>query len=136
MWLNETNPQERKTLVAAFAGYGVDAFDYMIYTFMIPTLIAIWGMTKAEAGYIATGALITSAIGGWLAGILADRYGRVRVLQWTVAWVTVVTFLSGFTTSYEQLFFTRAMQGFGFGGEWSVGSVLIAEMIQARHRGK
>lgn len=136
MWLRETSPNERKTLVAAFAGYGVDAFDYMIYTFLIPTLIIAWGMTKAEAGYIATGALITSAIGGWAAGVLADKYGRVRVLQWTVVWFTLFTFLSGFTNSYEQLFFTRAMQGFGFGGEWSVGSVLIAEMIQARHRGK
>lgn len=136
MWIKETTKDERRTLTAAFAGYGVDAFDYMIYTFVIPTLIAAWGMTKAEAGYIATGALITSAIGGWAAGVLADKYGRVKVLQWTVLWFTVFTFLSGFTNSYEQLFFTRAMQGFGFGGEWSVGSVLIAEMIQARHRGK
>jgi MFS family permease len=136
MWLQQTKPEERRTLIAAFAGYGVDAFDYMIYTFMIPTLILVWGMTKTEAGYIATGALITSAIGGWLAGILADRYGRVRILQLTVLWFSVFTFLSGFTQSPEQLFITRALQGLGFGGEWSVGSVLIAEMIQARHRGK
>lgn len=136
MWLKETTREERKTLVAAFAGYGVDAFDYMIYTFLIPTLLGLWAMSRTEAGYIATGALITSAIGGWAAGILADRYGRVRVLQWTVAWFTLFTFLSGFTHSFEQLFFTRAMQGFGFGGEWSVGSVLIAEMIRREHRGK
>ena len=136
MWISETNQNERKTLVAAFAGYGVDAFDYMIYTFLIPTLMAAWAMSKVEAGYIATGALVTSAIGGWAAGILADKYGRVRVLQWTVMWFTLFTFLSGFTNSFEQLFFTRAMQGFGFGGEWSVGAVLIAEMIQAKHRGK
>lgn len=136
MWISETNQNERKTLVAAFAGYGVDAFDYMIYTFLIPTLMAAWAMSKVEAGYIATGALVTSAIGGWVAGILADKYGRVRVLQWTVMWFTLFTFLSGFTNSFEQLFFTRAMQGFGFGGEWSVGAVLIAEMIQAKHRGK
>ena len=136
MWISETNSNERKTLVAAFAGYGVDAFDYMIYTFLIPTLMAAWSMSKVEAGYIATGALVTSAIGGWAAGILADKYGRVRVLQWTVMWFTLFTFLSGFTNSFEQLFFTRAMQGFGFGGEWSVGAVLIAEMIQAKHRGK
>ena len=51
-------------------------------------------------------------------------------------WFTFFTFLSGFTNSFEQLFFTRAMQGFGFGGEWSVGAVLIAEMIQPKHRGK
>ena len=136
MWLRETTQTERKTLIAAFAGYGIDAFDYMIYTFMIPTFIAIWAMTKAEAGYIATGALITSALGGWLAGVLADKYGRVRVLQWTVLWFSFFTVLSGFTQSPTQLLITRALQGFGFGGEWSVGSVLIAEMISARHRGK
>ncbi|MBS0294362.1 MAG: MFS transporter [Proteobacteria bacterium] len=136
MWLKETSQEERRTLFAAFVGYGVDAFDYMIYTFMIPTFILVWGMTKTQAGYIATGALISSAIGGWLAGILADKYGRVRVLQLTVLWFSFFTFLSGFTHSPEQLFVTRALQGLGFGGEWSVGSVLIAEMIRARHRGK
>ncbi|SPA17578.1 MFS transporter [Cupriavidus taiwanensis] len=136
MWLKETTQAERKTLFAAFVGYGVDAFDYMIYTFMIPTFILVWGMTKAEAGYIATGALISSAVGGWLAGILADKYGRVRILQLTVLWFSFFTFLSGFTQSPEQLFVTRMLQGLGFGGEWSVGSVLIAEMIRARHRGK
>ncbi len=136
MWLKHTSPAERRTLAATFAGYAVDGFDYMIYTFLIPTLIAAWGMSKAEAGYIATGALITSAVGGWAAGVLADRFGRVRVLQWTVLWFAVFTALSGFTSSFGQLFFTRAMQGFGMGGEWAVGSVLIAETISARHRGK
>jgi MFS family permease len=136
MWLKDTKPAERRALVAAFAGYGVDAFDYMIYTFMIPTFILVWGMTKVQAGYIATGALITSAIGGWAAGVLADKYGRVRILQLTILWFSFFTLLSGFTQSPEQLFATRALQGIGFGGEWSVGSVLIAETISARHRGK
>ncbi len=136
MWLKDTSPPERRVLGAAFAGYGVDAFDYMVYTFLIPTLTLVWGLTKVEAGNIATAALVTSALGGWAAGILADRYGRVVVLQGTVLWFTVFTVLSGFTHSYEQLLVTRALQGFGFGGEWSVGSVLIAETIQARYRGK
>ncbi|MBB3213259.1 MFS family permease [Herbaspirillum sp. Sphag1AN] len=136
MWLNQTTTSERRTLAATFTGYAVDGFDYMIYTFLIPTLLAAWSMSKAQAGYIATGALLTSAVGGWLAGILADRFGRVRVLQWTVLWFAFFTFLSGFTGSFVELFFTRAMQGFGMGGEWAVGSVLIAETISARHRGK
>jgi MFS family permease len=136
MWLHQVSVRERRTLLAGFLGYGVDGFDFMIYTFLIPTLLAAWNMSRAEAGYIATGALMTSAAGGWLAGILADRYGRVRILQLTVLWFTVFTFLSGFTHSFAELLFTRAMQGFGFGGEWSVGSVLVAETIEARHRGK
>ena len=84
-WFDELSTRERRTLYAGFGGYAVDAFDFMIYSFLIPTLIAAWGMTKSEAGMIATSSLISSALGGWVAGILADRYGRVRVLQWTIA---------------------------------------------------
>jgi MFS family permease len=136
MWLQRTTDNERRAMLAAYAGYGLDGFDFLVYTFIIPTLITLWGMSKAEAGYIASATLLTSAIGGWGAGVLADRFGRVRILQLTVLWFTAFTFLSGFTHSYGQLLFTRAMQGFGFGGEWSVGSVLVAETIEARHRGK
>jgi MFS family permease len=136
MWLSLTTPRERRTLLAGFLGYGLDGFDFMIYTFLIPTLLAVFRMSNAQAGYIATGALATSAIGGWGAGVLADRFGRVRVLQWTVAWFALFTFLSGFTQTYGELLVTRALQGFGFGGEWAVGSVLVAETIDARHRGK
>jgi MFS family permease len=135
-WLRETDGQERTALTAAFGGYAVDAFDYMVYTFVIPTLIAAWHMSNAEAGWIATASLLSSAVGGWAAGILADRYGRVRILQLTILWFTVFTFLSGFTQAPWQLLATRTMQGLGFGGEWSVGSVLIAELIRPQHRGK
>ena len=136
MWLQRTRKSERTAMLAGFAGYGLDGFDFMIYTFLIPTLLTLWGMNKAEAGYIASATLLTSAIGGWGAGVLADRYGRVRILQITILWFAAFTFLSGFTHSYAGLLLTRAMQGFGFGGEWAVGSVLVAETIDARHRGK
>src|SRR5208283_2507047 len=88
------------------------------------------------AGLLATVTLILSAVGGWIAGLLADRIGRVRTLQITVAWFAVFTFLSGFTNSFEQLLVTRGLQGLGFGGEWAAGSVLMGEVISARHRGK
>jgi MFS family permease len=136
MWLQSTSASERRALLAAYAGYGLDAFDFMVYSFIIPTLLTLWSMSKAQAGYIASGALITSAVGGWAAGALADRFGRARILQLTVLWFAAFTFLSGFTHTFGELFLTRAMQGFGFGGEWAVGSVLVAEIIDARHRGK
>jgi MFS family permease len=136
MWLQSTSASERRALLATYAGYGLDGFDFMIYSFIIPTLLTLWSLSKAEAGYIASGALITSAIGGWAAGVLADRFGRARILQLTVLWFAIFTFLSGFTHNFGELFVIRAMQGLGFGGEWSVGSVLVAEIIDARHRGK
>jgi MFS family permease len=136
MWLQSTTAIERRTLLAAYLGYGLDGFDFMVYSFIIPTLLSLWGMSKAQAGYIASAALITSAVGGWAAGVLADRYGRARILQLTVLWFAVFTFFSGFTHSFGQLLFTRTMQGFGFGGEWAVGSVLVAEIIDAKLRGR
>jgi MFS family permease len=136
-WFTELTTRERRTLYAGIGGYAVDAFDFMIYSFLIPTLIATWGMTKSEAGMIATSSLISSAIGGWIAGILADRYGRVRVLQWTIATFAVFTCLSGFTHSFGQLLVTRTLQGIGFGGEWSVVTVMMAETIRSpQHRAK
>jgi MFS family permease len=135
-WIRELTGSERKTLTATFAGWAVDGLDFMVYTFIIATLKKAWNIDNTQAGYIVTVTLILSAIGGWLAGILADRFGRVRVLQITIVWFAFFTFLCGFTNSYEQLFVTRALQGLGFGGEWAVGSVLIGEMIRAQHRGK
>jgi MFS family permease len=135
-WFKELTGQEKKALIAAYGGWTVDAFDFMIYSFVIPTLIAAWGMSKGEAGMIATSALLLSAVGGWTAGALADRFGRVRVLQITIGWFAFFTFLSGFTNSFEQLLITRSLQGLGFGGEWAVGSVMVGEIIRAQHRGK
>jgi MFS family permease len=68
--------------------------------------------------------------------LLADRFGRTRILQLTILWFAVFTFLSGFTNSFWQLLITRGLQGLGFGGEWAVGSVLMGEAIRARYRGK
>jgi MFS family permease len=135
-WLAELTPGERNTLIATFGGWALDGMDVMAYSFVVPTLMTTWHITGGEAGLLGTIALLISAAGGWLAGFLADRYGRVRILQLTIAWFALFTFLSGLTNSWWQLLLTRALQGLGFGGEWAVGSVLMGETIRARHRGK
>jgi MFS family permease len=135
-WFKELSRQEKKAMVAAYGGWSMDAFDFMIYTFLISTLMTAWQMSGFQAGLIVTSALLLSAVGGWAAGVLADRWGRVRVLQITIVWFALFTFLSGFANSFEQLLITRSLQGLGFGGEWAVGSVMIGELIRPQHRGK
>ena len=49
---------------------------------------------------LGTVTLLFSAIGGWLAGILADRYGRVRVLQYTILWFSACTVAIGLTATH------------------------------------
>jgi MFS family permease len=135
-WLAELTPAERNTLIATFSGWALDGMDVMMYSFLIPTLIATWRLTEGQAGLLATSALLISAAGGWLAGLLADRYGRVRILQLTIVCFALFSLLSGLTNSFWQLLVTRGLQGLGFGGEWAVGAVLMGEAIRAQHRGK
>ncbi|MET3444107.1 MFS family permease [Variovorax paradoxus] len=135
-WLRTLNPNEKRTLTASFSGYAVDAFDYYTLPLVTPILLSLWGMSKTEVGLIGTATLVASAIGGWGAGILADRYGRVRILQLTILVFAIFTFACGLAQTPEQLLIARTLQGLGFGGEWAVGSVLIAEMIRPAYRGK
>ena len=127
---------ERRTFAACFGGWALDALDIQIYTFAVPALIAVWHITNAQAGLLATSALVISAFGGWIAGMLADVVGRARLLMIMIAWFAFFTFLSGFTNNFEQLLVVRGLQGFGFGGEWAAGSVLIGEVVRADDRGK
>jgi MFS family permease len=135
-WYSELSQTERRTFVAAFGGWAIDALDFMVFTFVITTLISLWGISNTQAGLLGTVTLLFSAVGGWLAGMLADRYGRVRVLQGTIIWFSVCTVAIGFTQDFSQLFVLRALQGLGFGGEWAVGAVLMGEIVRAEHRGK
>ena len=135
-WYSDLTTVERRTYWACFAGLGLDSMDATIYSLVIPALIATLGLTRPEAGYLATAALLGVAIGGWGAGILADRVGRVRVLQFTILWVGIFTVAAAFANSFPVLFGIRFLQGLGYGGEAAVGGVLISEVIRPVLRGR
>ncbi len=134
--LGDLNAKERRTLVACFGGWALNSFDVNLYALVIPTLLVTLNFKMSEAGLLATVALLLSAFGGWISGTLADKYGRVRVLQITIVWFAFFTFLAGFCNNFGQFFAVRALQGLGFGGEWAAGAVLIGEVINARYRGR
>src|SRR5437667_6187470 len=135
-WYAEMKPREKNTFWACLGGWILDAMDVQILSFAIPAIIAAFAITNADAGLIGTVTLLTSAFGGWFAGALSDRFGRVRTLQITIVWFAFFTFLCGFAQSYTQLFIFRALMGLGFGGEWAAGAVLMGEVIRPKHRGK
>jgi len=135
-WFGELNTKERRTMGACFGGWALDAFDVQMYSFVIPTVIALWGLSRGEAGLIGTVTLLISSLGGWFSGTLADRFGRVRMLQITILWYSIFTFLCAFAQNFEQLFVLRALHGFGFGGEWAAGAVLMGEVIRDKYRGR
>jgi MFS family permease len=135
-WFKEISVGERRTFWACFGGWALDALDVQIFSLVIPAVIAEWAISRTQAGLVGGATLVASALGGWIAGALSDRYGRVRTLQVTVACFAMFTFLCAFATSYPQFLVLKTLQGFGFGGEWAAGAVLMAEAIRAEHRGR
>nr|WP_156628599.1 MFS transporter [Burkholderia thailandensis] len=135
-WFATVSLRERRTFWACFGGWALDALDMQMFSLVIPAIVAEWSLSRTQAGFVGGATLVASAIGGWVAGMLSDRFGRVRTLQWTIACFAVGTFACAFATSYPQFVVLKALQGAGFGGEWAAGAVLMAETIRAEHRGK
>jgi len=136
IWVGELSPRESRTFAACFGGWALDAFDANLYSLVIPALMATMHLSRPQAGVLGTIGLMASAVGGWLAGALADRIGRVKVLQITIIWFSLFAFATGFAQNLEQLAVCRVLQGVGFGGEWATGAVLMAEVIRPQFRGR
>ncbi len=135
-WYHEVTHEERKTFWGCFGGWALDALDVQMLGLIIPAVIVAFGITKTQAGLISSVTLFSGAFGGWFLGAYSDRIGRVKALQITILWFSIFTFLSAFAQNYWQFIVLKAIQGFGFGGEWAAGSVLLAEIIRSEHRGK
>ncbi|MEV5729477.1 MULTISPECIES: MFS transporter [Streptomyces] len=135
-WLRALGPRGRRAFAGAFGGYALDSYDYFTLPLSMVALAAYFGLDSGQTGLFTTVTLVVSAIGGALAGVLADRIGRVKALMITVITYAVFTVACGFAPTYETLLVFRALQGLGFGGEWAVGAILVAEYASARHRGR
>jgi len=114
----------------------LDAFDVMLYSIVLATLMRELGMGKATAGFLNTLTLIASAIGSLGFGLLADRLGRRKMLSISILTYSVFTFACGFSTSVTMLAVFRFLLGLGMGGEWNSGATLVAETWPSAWRGR
>lgn len=135
----ETTPAptyKRKALFAAAVGYGLDGFDLLILSFALGGIITTFGLSDVEAGSLSTITLFGAVLGGIVFGSLADRYGRVRVLTWTVLIFAVFTGLSAIAQGYWDMAAYRFIAGIGIGGEFGIGMALAAEAVPANQRAR
>ena len=117
-------------------GWMLDGLDVMLYSFALLSIQAEFGLTGAQAGTLTAVTLAASAVGGTLAGVMADRYGRTRVLMGSILMYSIFTAMIATSHSFVELLLWRLLVGLGLGAEWSAGSVLVAETWPAEHRGK
>ncbi len=114
----------------------MDGFDLLILGFMLPAITAGLQLTAGQAGALVTWTLIGAVAGGILFGALSDRYGRVRMLTWTILLFAVFTGLCAFAQGFWDLLVYRTIAGIGLGGEFGIGMALAAEAWPAAKRAR
>lgn len=135
-WYRTISRQQWNVLLAAQFGWMLDAMDFVLYLMAITTLKAEFNFGDETAGLLATVSLLTSAAGGMIFGIVADKIGRTRALMATVLIFSLCSLGTATAQDLTQLILWRALLGFGMGGEWASGAVLVSESWPAVHRGK
>lgn len=126
----------RKAVFASAIGYGLDGFDLLILSFALSGIIATFQLTDVEAGSLHTITLLGAVLGGIVFGVLADKFGRVRMLMYSVILFAVFTGLSAIATGYTDLAIYRFIAGIGIGGEFGIGMTLAAEAVPAKMRAR
>ncbi len=125
-----------RSLFAAQIGWMLDAMDFLLFTFAVLPIQKEFAVSKSTIGLMFTVALVASAFGGVWFGRLADRVGRVRAMTWSILIYSFATAGTATAGAVWQLLAWRTLVGIGMGGEWSSGSVLVAETWPPQHRAK
>jgi len=129
------NPAARRTFVASFLGWTLDAFDFLLLTFVVSRIATTFGRSVAEVTGAITLTLMCRPIGALIFGWLGDRYGRRTPLMIDIAFYSVIQLLTAFSPNFIVFLVLRALYGVAMGGEWGLGAALTMESLPPGRRG-
>ncbi|MDE3246430.1 MAG: MFS transporter, partial [Acidobacteriota bacterium] len=137
--LNECGKPTRRhyvILAMAWAGWLFDFYDLMLLSFLLTPIKRDLGLGDWELSLLLGTTLAATALGGIFFGGLADRFGRKKVLTWTLLTYSFGTFFCGLAHAFWVFLLFRIVTGLGVGGEWATGQTLIGETFPARMRAR
>ena len=132
---HEESKDYLNALIASFLGWTLDAFDFFVLVFAVPTIAEEFHVDLTEIAKTIAVTLAFRPVGAFIFGLLADRYGRRLPLMLDLVFYSVIEVLSGLAPDYKTFLILRALFGIGMGGEWGVGASLVMEKVPPKWRG-
>ena len=139
MLMNEQtklNKHHYRIFALSWAGWVFDFYDLVLFTFLVSQLQSNLHFSAGMLSLCLGISLFATGFGGIIFGALGDKYGRKKVLQWTIIIYTIGTLLSAFSWNFYSLLIFRFITGLGVGGEWATGQTYINETFPDNLRAK
>ena len=130
--LAELNPAARKTFVACFLGWSLDAFDFFLLTFVVTRIATDFNKSIPEVAFAITLTLMCRPLGAVIFGWFADRFGRRTPLMIDVALFSILELATAFSPNFTVFLVLRALYGVAMGGEWGLGAAMAMEVASAQ----
>lgn len=127
---------ERRAITSAAIGHGLDGLDLLILGFALTGIITAFNVSDVQAGALTSITLLGALVGGLIFGVLSDRFGRVRMLTYSVIFFAVFTGLTALAPNYEMVAVFRFLAGVGIGAEFGIGMTLAAEVARPGRRAR
>ncbi|MBZ9700132.1 MULTISPECIES: MFS transporter [unclassified Mesorhizobium] len=129
------NSQQKKTVLASFLGWTLDAFDFFLLTFLLTDIASEFQTDVPAVSKALFLTLATRFIGAFFFGTLADKFGRKPILMLNIVSYSVIGALAALSPNLGIFLALRALFGIAMGGEWGLGSSLAMESIPPSARG-
>jgi SHS family lactate transporter-like MFS transporter len=129
------NATQRRTFIACFLGWTLDALDFFLLTFVVRNVSADFSVSIVQVTFAITLTLMMRPLGALIFGLLGDRFGRRIPLMIDILFYSLMELLTAFSPNYTVFLIFRALYGVGMGGEWGLGASLTMEALPPRARG-